>query len=185
MSCNLPIKMIYQKGDALLVHHLKKNIEDFAISKITLSPWEHVACVSNGFLVEALNSGVVKSPITKYDDKTLYNVLPVRLISPLKNPQDYSDFLTANIGDAYGYLDLLMIGFANLMMDLGVKKFAEKKSDFIARNTTPICSQLYIEALKASQNVVFPNRAAGLISPADIANNAMGTNGQKFFQVIS
>lgn len=168
--------MTPQIGDALLIHHISPDLEDKVISRITSSPWQHVACVAKNEIVEALPSGVISSPLDKYDNPSRYSKLVITTLKPIPKIESYLGFLKANMGDSYGFLDLFQIGVFTLLANIGIKKFLDSKNSVITKNTTPICSQLYIEAIRAGGLNVFDNINAGLISPAKIADDAMSSS---------
>ena len=159
-------------GDYGLIKHSPGSWLDHAAEKLiewgTESPYAHAfVYVGNGRIVEAIRH-VAVSPVTDYTDITWSTgrLGPQFTPTPLER-QLIVRAAMSYVGEAYNILDIAAIALAQSrtghMID-GDEWIAKRLSD----DHMQICSQLCVNAYRASGIDLFPGRLSGLISPGDL-----------------
>ncbi len=118
--------------------------------------WTHVALIvdSDGYLIEALGNGIVKSHISKYKD---FMKQIVHIEASNEDRQQAVAFAYSQLGDGYGWFTIVSIVFSLLT--------ATKFSFNI--DGQEICSGLVARALERTNYI--PKRDASHISPCELA----------------
>jgi len=160
------MEQIYRPGDFVLIHGTNwyNRLIQFGQSlryhgdDKKYTTWTHVALIvdSDGYLVEALGNGIVKSHISKYD------TFQKRIVSVQASNEDREEAVTfaySCIGDGYGWFDIISIAFSLLT--------ATKFSFNI--DGEEICSGLVARSLERMGWI--PKRDASHISPAELAKS--------------
>ena len=160
-------------GDYGLVTRTPGNWLDHAAERLiswgTESKFVHAfVYVGNGNIVEAIRH-VTVSPVTDYSDITWSTgrLGPQFTPTPLQR-QLIVKAAMSYVGQAYNILDIAAIALAQSraghMID-GDEWIAKRLSD----DHMAICSQLCVNAYRASGIDLFPGRLSGLISPGDLS----------------
>ena len=160
-------------GDYGLVHSAGKGWLDTAAERLiefgTNSEYCHAfVYVGNGRIVEAIRH-VTVSPVTDYPDAvwSTGRLAPGFTPTPLER-QLIVKAAMSYVGQAYNILDIAAIALAQAraghVVD-GDEWWVKRLSD----DHMSICSQLVVNAYRASGIDLFPGRLSGLISPGDLS----------------
>jgi len=117
-------KETLRDGDIILFHTRGFNLVSMAIRELTQSFWNHTAMIvididKKIYCIEALGSGVQKTPIEKYLDEKHY-ILKVVAIRPeaFKDQQEYENGLALaisrmrlSVGQKYDWWAIAWLGF--------------------------------------------------------------------------
>ena len=157
--------MIYTPGDILLVNDYSGQgdligslILDGSQARYGVRRWTHSALIVSdaGGLVEALEGGVERTNVTKYDK------VPTKIISPPVPADDprraYAvRYALAQVGESYGVL-----GFVSLAVDL-----ATGLNTSLHVDRTPICSELVSRATESMTLAGYPYSSERML-PVDL-----------------
>jgi|SRR3990167_748939 len=96
-------KSLLKSGDIFFFHARGFNLFSMAIRQLTQSFWNHtglyyIDLFNNGFIIEALGGGIVKTPVEKYlgEKKSIVRVVRVRP-EAFKNQPEYDSGLVVAI----------------------------------------------------------------------------------------
>jgi hypothetical protein len=159
-------------GDFGLVHSAGKGWLGTAAEKLiefgTDSRYCHAfVYVGDGRIVEAIRH-VTISPVTEYSDITW----STGRLGPLQTPtalqrQQIAATAMSYVGEKYNALDIVAIALAQVRTGRtvdGDEWWVKRLSD----DHMQICSQLVVNAYRASGLDLFPGRLSGLVSPGDL-----------------
>lgn len=157
----------FKPGDFILVHG-----DAFYSRLIQFGEWlryrrsdrnachfTHAAMIetADGGLIEALANGVVRSHISKYQEKD-YKIYSISGVAPAQGDRDrVLAYSRSCVGDKYDWIDILSV---SLTLVTGTKLCIETEDH-------DLCSVLVARSLDRS-NAIFP-RNSGHMMPADLA----------------
>ncbi len=187
-------KTLLKDGDIFLFHARGFNLFSMAIRELTQSFFNHTGLYfedvfKQGFIVEALGDGVVKTPVEKYLDekRNILKVVRVKKEAFFDNLEYRAALATAlvrmkaSIGKRYDWWSIGFLGIKFIIKGYwhkGAKYFPEGFNLFTSRERF-FCSELIAEAFwKTSTVYEYPNLCAGneyydtgSTTPKDIAKS--------------